>query len=151
MSFFIQYCILLKNDSLLRILRFPGYFETPLFWTFFHFPWDFEIAGFNCISKNPSRCRLLIGQKNAFYYCAHSANSFSWVLFVSSYTTAIVLITACLAHAPKKCSQSGNFHFDIKSPSDFKILSARKLNDACPKIQAWAYNRYSLLHRSRLV
>ena len=44
-----------------------------------------------------------------------------------SYTTAIVLITACLAHAPKKCTQSGNFQFDIKSPSDFKILSARKL------------------------
>ena len=48
-------------------------------------------------------------------------------LFVSSYTTAIVLITACLAHAPTKCTQSGNFQFDIKSPSDFKILSARKL------------------------
>ena len=50
MSFFIQYYILLKNDSLLPILRFPGYFETPLFRTFFHFPWDFEIAGFNCTS-----------------------------------------------------------------------------------------------------
>ena len=46
---------------------------------------------------------------------------------MSSYTTAIVSITACLAHAPKKCTQSGNFQFDIKSPSDFKILSARKL------------------------
>ena len=44
-----------------------------------------------------------------------------------SYTTAIVSITACLASAPKKCTQSGNFQFDIKSPSDFKILSARKL------------------------
>ena len=43
------------------------------------------------------------------------------------YTTAIVSITACLARAPKKCTQSGNFQFDIKSPSDFKILSARKL------------------------
>ena len=41
--------------------------------------------------------------------------------------TAIVSITACLAHAPKKCTQSGNFQFDIKSSSDFKILSARKL------------------------
>ena len=66
-------------------------------------------------------------QKNALYYCAQSANSISWVLFVSSYTTAIDSITACLAHAPKKCTQSGNFQFDIKSPSDFKILSARKL------------------------
>ena len=31
-----------------------------------------------------------LGTKNALYYCAQSANSFSWVLFVSSYTTAIV-------------------------------------------------------------
>ena len=46
---------------------------------------------------------------------------------MSSYTTAIVSMTVCLAHAPKKCTQSGNFQFDIKSPSDFKILSARKL------------------------
>ena len=30
-----------------------------------------------------------------------------------------------LAHAPKKYTQSANFQFDIKSPSDFKILSAR--------------------------
>ena len=30
------------------------------------------------------------GTKNALYYWAQSANSFSWVLFVSSYTTAIV-------------------------------------------------------------
>ena len=45
----------------------------------------------------------------------------------NEYTTAIVSITACLAHASKKCTQSVNFPFDIKSPSDFKILSARKL------------------------
>ena len=44
---------------------------------------------------------------------------------MSSYTTAIVSITACLAHAPEKCTQSGNFQFDIKSPTDFKIPSAR--------------------------
>ena len=31
-----------------------------------------------------------LGTKSALYYCAQSANSFSWVLFVSSYTTAIV-------------------------------------------------------------
>ena len=45
---------------------------------------------------------------------------------MSSYTTAIVSITVCLAHAPEKCTQLWNFQFDIKSPSDFKILSARK-------------------------
>ena len=62
---------------------------------------------------------------------------FSWVLFVSLYTTAIVSITDCLAHAPKTCTQSGYFQFDIKSPS-------------FSKKQAWAYNRYSCLHRSHL-
>ena len=56
-----------------------------------------------------------LGTKNALYYCAQSANSISWVLFVSSYTTAIDSITACLAHAPNKCTQSGNFQFDINT------------------------------------
>ena len=74
-----------------------------------------------------------LGTKNALYYCAQSANSFTWVLFVSLYTTAIVSITARLAHAPKKCTQWGNFQFDIKSPSDFKILSARKVNTVFQK------------------
>ena len=32
-----------------------------------------------------------LGTKNALHYCAQSANGFSWVLFVSLYTTAIVL------------------------------------------------------------
>ena len=67
------------------------------------------------ISKRSSDCWLLIGHKNALYYCAQSANSISWVLFVSSYTTAIDPITACLAHAAKKCTQSGIFQFDINA------------------------------------
>ena len=41
--------------------------------------------------------------------------SISSVLFVSSYTTAIDSITACLAHAPKKCTQSGIFQLDINA------------------------------------
>ena len=80
------------------------------------------------ISINSSGCRLLGGHKKCLVLlCPTSANTFSWVLFVSSYTTPIVSIMACLAHAPKTCTQSGNFQFDIKSPSHFKILSARKL------------------------
>ena len=35
------------------------------------------------ISKNSSGCRLWLGTKNALYYCAQSANSLSWALFVS--------------------------------------------------------------------
>ena len=38
------------------------------------------------ISKRSSECWLLIWHKNALYYCAQSANSFPWVLVVSSYT-----------------------------------------------------------------
>ena len=73
------------------------------------------------ISKGSSDCWLLTGHiKNALYYCAQSANSIFWVLFVSSYTTAIDSITACLAHAPKKCTQSGIFQFDINAT--FQIL-----------------------------
>ena len=79
------------------------------------------------LPKIPADAGSWLGTKYALYYCAQSPNSFSWDLFVSSYTTAIVSITACLAHAPNKCKQSGNFLFDIKSPSDLKILSARKL------------------------
>ena len=54
-----------------------------------------------------------LGTTNALYYCAQSGNSISWVLFASSYTTAFDSITPCLAHAPNRCTQSGNFQFDI--------------------------------------
>ena len=51
MSFFILYCILLKNDSLLRILRFPGYFETPrAISNFFPFPLELRNSGIRKIS-----------------------------------------------------------------------------------------------------
>ena len=89
-----------------------------------------------------------LGTKNALYYCAQSTNSISWVLFVSSYMTTIDSITACLAHAPKNCMQSGNFQFDINSP--FQNTVYPKTTDPFPKIQAWAYNRYSHLPRSCL-
>ena len=42
------------------------------------------------ISEQSSECWLLIGHKNVLYYCAQSANSISWVLFVCSYAMAIV-------------------------------------------------------------
>ena len=45
--YFIKKWFVVTNFTL------PGYFETPLFRTFFHFPWDFEIAGFNC-TRPPS-------------------------------------------------------------------------------------------------
>ena len=67
----------------------------------------------------------------ALYYCAQSANSNSWVFFVSSYTTAIDSIAARLALATKKCTQSGNFQFDINSP--FQNTLYPKTKDAFAK------------------
>ena len=70
------------------------------------------------ISKNSSGCRLLIGHKKCFVLLCPIGEHIFWVPFVCSYTTAVDSITACL---------SGNFQFDIKSQSDFKIPSVRKL------------------------
>ena len=41
--------------------------------------------------KGQANAGSWLGTKNALYYCAQSVNSFSWVLFVSLYTTAIIL------------------------------------------------------------
>ena len=95
------------------------------------------------ISERSSECWLLIGQKNALYCCAQSANSISWV------RTRLDSITACLAHAPKKCTQSGNFQFHINS--SFQNTVYPKIKDAFPKNKPeLTGNRYSRLHRSRL-
>ena len=101
------------------------------------------------ISKRSSECWLLIGHKNALYYCAQSGNSISWVLFVSLYTTAIDLITDCLAHAPKKCTQSGNFQFDVNSP--FQNTIYPKTKDVFPKIQSWALNHWKEKRKKTLL
>ena len=79
------------------------------------------------ISKTASACWLLIEHKKCFVLLCPIGEHISWVLFMCPYTTATVSITACLAHVLKKCTQSGNFQFDIKAPSDFKILSAGKI------------------------
>ena len=68
------------------------------------------------ISKRSSECWLLIGHKK--YDCAQSANSID----------CYCLIKACLAHAPKKSTQSGNFQFNINSPFQ---------NSVYPKTKTW--------------
>ena len=77
--------------------------------------------------QNFKRIPALIGHKKCFVLFCSIGEQFLLSSFRESYTRAIVSVTACLVHAPKKCTQSGNFWFDIKSPSAFKILSARKL------------------------
>ena len=99
-------------------------------------------------SKRSRECWLLIGHKKCFVLLSPIGEQHLLSSFVSSYTTAIDSITACLAHAPKKCTLSGDFQFDINSP--FQNTVYPKTKDAFPKTQSWAYNRYSRLHQSRL-
>ena len=40
--------------------------------------------------KGEANAASWLGTKNGLYHCAQSANSFSWVLFVSSYTKAVI-------------------------------------------------------------
>ena len=108
------------------------------------------LGPYQTISKTSGGCQLLIGPKKCFVLLCPIGEHISRVLFMCSYTRAIVSIMACVAHAPKKCTQSGNFQFDFKFPSDFKLLSVWKLKMFFQKIQASAYNRYSRLHQPRL-
>ena len=56
---------------------------------------------------------------------------------------AIVLITACLAHAPKECMQSGNFHFDISYPFQNTAQKLKRRN-VCKGILKTLFQRYKL-------
>ena len=51
-------------------------------------PWVPTLTG--PFPKGQANAGSWLGTKNALYYFAQSANSFFWVLFVSSYTTAII-------------------------------------------------------------
>ena len=51
-------------------------------------PWLPTLAG--PFRNGQANAGSWLGTKNALYYCAQSADSISWVLFLRSYTTAIV-------------------------------------------------------------
>ena len=74
------------------------------------------------ISKNSSGCRLLIGHKKCFVLLCpigeHISMSSFRVFVHDGYGLDHGLSSVLLGYAPKKCTQSGNFQFDIKSPSD---------------------------------
>ena len=67
-------------------------------------------------------------KKKALCYCAQSANSISWVLFVSSYTTFIVSITACL-HQRNARSQEPRFNGYHKNLSRLLLSVIAKCTD----------------------
>ena len=75
-----------------------------------------------------------LGTKNALYCCAQSANSFSWVLFVSSYTTYTPFVH-------QACASKGNSYFLLSWPETKELLMSRKnvwnaisrSNSICPE------------------
>ena len=104
--------------------------------------------------KNPwvrtrsSKYWLLIGHKKCFVLLCpigeqHLLSSFCE--FVHDYWLDHSLSGSCTKEIH---TESGNFQFDINSPFQNNVYP--KTKDAFPKIQAWAFNRYSRLHRSRL-
>ena len=69
------------------------------------------------ISKRSSKCWLLIGHKKCFVLLCpiseqHLLSSFCEFVHDGYWLEQ----SACLAHAPKTCMQSGNFQFDINCP-----------------------------------
>ena len=103
------------------------------------------------ISKNSSRCRFLIGHKNLML-CIIVPNRrtvppefFSWVRTRRLLSRSrLVWLMHQRMHAVRKLSVC------YKIPIWFQNTVCPKPKDTFPKIQAWAYNRYSRLHRSRL-
>ena len=81
-----------------------------------------------------------LGTKNALYYCAQSANSFSWVLFVSSYTTAI--ISPQLPGLFNKLSYKPETKELPMSWKTFRILSTGAIQFALRKFCFWRITMY---------
>ena len=112
-----------------------------------------EPLGTDCprtISKNSSGCRLLIGHKKCFVLLCpiseqHLLSSFREFVH-DGYWLDHGLSGSCTKemHAVRKLSVW------YKIPIWFQNTVCPKTKDAFPKIQAWAYNRYSRLHLSRL-
>ena len=102
------------------------------------------------ISKNSSECWLLIEHKKYFVLlCPIGEQS-----LLSSFRE-FVHDDYCLDHGLSgSCTKEMNADRKLsvwyKIPIWFQNTVCPKTKDAFPKIQAWAYNRYSRLHRSRL-
>ena len=79
------------------------------------------------ISKNSSRCQLLIGHKKCFVLLCPIGEQFLLSSFREFVHDGSCLHQSLSGSCTKEMHAVGDFQFDIKSPSDFKILSARKL------------------------
>ena len=109
---------------------------------------DFGTDSHRTISKNSSGCRLLIGYKKCFVLLCPIVEQ----LFLSSFRE-FVHDGHCLDHGlsgscTKEMHAVSKLSVWYKIPIWFQNVVCPKTKDAFPKIQAWACNRYSRLHRS---
>ena len=84
--------------------------------------------------KGQANAGSWLGTKNALYYCAQSVNSFSWVLFVSSYTTAII--------SPQLPGSFTKLSWLLMSRRTFQMLSAGAIQFALRKFCFWRITMY---------
>ena len=103
------------------------------------------------ISKNSSRCQLLIGHKKCFVLvCPIGEQS-----LLSSFREFVHDHYNCRNHClhgsrTKEMHAVRKLSVWYKIPFWFQNTVYLKTKDAFPKAQAWAYKRYSRLHRSHL-
>ena len=102
------------------------------------------------ISKNSSRCRLLIGHKKCFVLLCPIGKQFLLSSFREFVHDGYCLDHGLSGSCTKEMHAVRKLSVWYKIPIWFQNTVCPKTKDAFPKIQAWAYNRYSRLHRSRL-
>ena len=83
-------------------------------------PWVPTLTG--PFPKGKANAASWLGTKNGLYHCAQSANSFSWVLFVSSYKTAVISRQLPRVRSPSFPKQKRRNY--RKSRKTFGMLSA---------------------------
>ena len=68
-----------------------GYFETPLFRTIFHDPWDFRIAGYDCIVIVSASIALVVVLQSSSYSLPSSDSKTNRFLHKPAITPAVTL------------------------------------------------------------
>ena len=102
------------------------------------------------ISKNSSRCRLLIGHTKCFVLLCPISEQFLLSSFREFVHDGYCLDHGLSGSCTKEMHAVRKLSVWYKIPIWFQNTVCPKTKDAFPKIQAWAYNRYSRLHLSRL-
>ena len=101
------------------------------------------------ISKKSSGCRLLIGHKKCFVLLCPIGEQFLMSSFREFVHDGYCFDHGLSGSCTKEMYAVRKLSVWYKIPIWFQNIVCPKTKDAFPKIQAWAYNRYSRLHRSR--